>query len=174
MLPHAARCDRRGKKSLECWQKSGRTAPISTSPPHLDLISVCFDTFFFDHVTFQLQTRHFPKAKNCIILNLVLHYTKRLLAKWVQLAYFCKRKVLGMEWTMWGQTVKKWPLPVLALSGQHIFGLASKGNERQSVKNLELTAELFRESDFSRAALKLAQRLISLLKLQRSIRVTLK
>ena len=60
------------------------------------------------------------------------------------------------------------------LSGQHIFGLASKGNERQSVKNLELTAELFRESDFSRAALKLAQRLISLLKLQRSIRVTLK
>ena len=82
--------------------------------------------------------------------------------------------VLGMEWTMWGQTVKKWPLPVLALSGQHIFGLASKGNERQSVKNLELTAELFRESDFSRAALKLAQRLISLLKLQRSIRVTLK
>jgi len=30
---------------------------------------------------------------------------------------------------------------------------------------LELTAELFRESDFSRAALKLAHRLISLLKL---------
>ena len=32
--------------------------------------------------------------------------------------------------------------------------------------HLELTAELFRESDFSRAALKLAHRLISLLKLQ--------
>ena len=31
--------------------------------------------------------------------------------------------------------------------------------------HLELTAELFRESDFSRAALKLAHRLISLLKL---------
>ena len=100
MLPHAARCDRRGKKSLECWQKSGRPAPISTSPPHLDLISVCFDTFFFDHVE-HLPTadQTYPQSKKLYHLKFGLAsyhviqrcVSKRLLAKWVQLACFCKR-----------------------------------------------------------------------------------
>ena len=72
---------------------------------------------------------------------------------------------------LWGQTVN-----MFTLSWQHIFGLASKeyvGENQIKDKvrsvHLELTAELFRESDFSRAALKLAHRRISLLKLQQSI-----